>query len=115
MTDFKRYGFDFTLNQPEIEQISMVSMESEGTSGMFDTGVVRGTEFFMRGMTADMVKKLKEGTAYLKFWIVAIDHTKPTANNKLYPMGPFEEGLQCPFFQQQLHNGGVPGKLPYHI
>lgn len=109
----KMFGYDFPMTPVGLENISFQSVGMENDNGMFDSGVVRGQEYFMSGLTADMVKKLKEGTAYLKFWIVAIEHTIPTANKKLYPAAPFQKGLESPSFQRQLQLGGVAGEAEH--
>lgn len=108
------FGYDFPMTTAGIESVQFKSVGMEDVTdgkGIFDTGVVRGQEYFMSGLTADMVKKLKDGTAYLKFWIIAIEHDIPTANRKLYPAVPFQKGLECQSFQRQLQLGGVPGRF----
>lgn len=103
------FGFDFNVSDV-VSGFKVIGTENQ--SAMLDTGAVLGTKYLLNGINADLAKQLRKGEAYLEFWIEAIDHTKPTANNKLYPADVFQAGLKSKSFQNQLMNGGgVPGRF----
>ena len=105
------FGYDFNITS-EVSGFKVKSISTESQSSLLDTGAVSGTTFLLNGLNANMVKLLKSGEAFLEFWIEAIDHTKPTANNKLYPANVFQAGLECKGFQNMLKNiGSVPGRF----
>ncbi len=116
--NFKRimFGYDFNIseNVSGFQVKSNLGMENQST--LLDTGAVAGTTYLLNGINANLAKLLKSGEAYLEFWIEAIDHTKPTANNKLYPGPVFKAGLEGAGFQRMLKTiGSVPGKIaPLH-
>lgn len=72
------------------------------------------TEYMLKGMTPEIARVLKAGEGYLVMEVEAIDHTKPTANGRLYPKQAFYEGMMQYTFQNQLKLGGVTGRIcPY--
>lgn len=104
------FGYDFPLiESPNISELNVLGLEDN--SSLFSSGVKNGTTYFLSGLTADLMRKLKNGEVCLEFWIEAIDHNTPTANNKLYPADVFQRGLESPSFQRQLQLGGVPGRV----
>lgn len=107
------FGYDFNISDVISGiQVKATTISTESSqSAMFDSGAVKGTEYLLNGLNANMVKQLKCGEAFLEFWIEAIDHTKPTSNRKLYPYDVFKAGLECKSFQNQFRLGSVPGKF----
>ena len=106
------FGYDFNISDIVSNfQVKSNKIGLENQSTMLDTGAVTGTEYLLNGINANLAKLLKSGEAFLEFWIEAIDHTKPTANNKLYTAEVFKRGLECPSFQNQLRLGSVPGRF----
>ena len=59
---------------------SGVGIESEGYTG---TNHSTAIEYMLKGLTPDLVRSIRNGESYLVFEIEAIDHSKPTSNNKL--------------------------------
>lgn len=108
------FGYDFNLSNIVSQfrvQANKIGLESQAT--LLDTGATTGTSYLLSGINANMAKMLRSGDAYLEFWIEAIDHTRPTANNKLYPADIFKAGLECRSFQNQLRLGGVSGEAEH--
>lgn len=106
------FGYDFNISDIVSNfQVKSNKIGLENQSTMLDTGAVTGTEYLLNGINANLAKLLKSGEAFLEFWIEAIDHTKPTANRKLYTAEVFKRGLECPSFQNQLRLGSVPGRF----
>lgn len=70
-------------------------------------------QYMLKGVTPEIVRMIKNGEAYMVFEMEAIDHSKPTANNKLYPMDIFAEGMNCYTFQNQMRLGGVKGEYEH--
>lgn len=113
--DYIMFGYDCPVVESTIlglKGITKVGASTESATPDF-SGAVKGTEYFLQGLTAVDAEALRSGKAYLEFWIEAIDHTQPTANRKLYPSNVFLQGLQCRGFSQQLELGGVPGEAEH--
>ena len=85
---------------------SGVGIESEGYTGTNSTAI----EYMLKGLTPELVRSIRNGESYLVFEIEAIDHSKPTSNNKLYPADVFLNGMANYGFQNQLRKGGVCGE-----
>lgn len=68
------------------------------------------TEYMIKGLTPELVRSIRNGESYIVFEIEAIDHSKPTSNNKLYPADVFLNGMKNYGFQNQLRKGGVVGE-----
>lgn len=110
MSQQKIFGYDFNFTD-SVSGFKVLGIENQNDQ-LLDTGAVMGTRYLLNGINADLAKKLRKGEAYLEFWIEAIDHTTPTANNKLYPADVFKAGLETKSFQNQLlRGGGVPGRF----
>lgn len=106
------FGYDFNISDIVSNfQVKSNKIGLENQSTMLDTGAVTGTEYLLNGINSNLAKLLKSGEAFLEFWIEAIDHTKPTANNKLYPGPIFKAGLESKGFSRMLNLGGVPGRF----
>lgn len=106
------YGCDFNIVS-NAKGFKVLGLESETLLDPLENGSVNAITYFLSGINIDLARKLKNGEAYLEFWIEAIDHTRPTVNRKLYPADVFERGLQTPSFQNQLRLGGVPGEAEH--
>lgn len=83
--------------------------------GMESGGSVMGTStmapnYMLSGLDPNIAKGLRKGYYYMIFEVEAIDHTKPTANGRLYPFEVFKEGLEFRSFQNKLRLGGVRGE-----
>ena len=87
---------------------SGVGIESEGYTGTNNSTAI---EYMLKGLTPELVRSIRNGESYLVFEIEAIDHSKPTSNNKLYPADVFLNGMANYGFQNQLRLSGVPGKF----
>ena len=85
-----------------------IGIESEGYTG---TNHSTAIEYMLKGITPELVRSIRNGESYFVFEIEAIDHTKPTSNNKLYPEDVFLRGMANYGFQNQLRLSGVPGKI----
>lgn len=105
------YGYDAIETKPIKYDTKLDIVGLESMSSSVPTNASVATQYFMKGLSEDVVDKLKRGIYYLIFEIEAIDHTKPTANGRLYPKEPFYKGLCDYSFQNKLRLGAVPGKI----
>ena len=106
------YGYDAIETKPikYDTKLDIIGLESYSNSNVPTNSSV-ATQYFMQGLSEDIVHKLKSGIYYIIFEIEAIDHTKPTANGRLYPKDKFYEALCDYSFQNKLRLGAVPGKF----
>ena len=106
------YGYDAIETKPikYDTKLDIVSVESISSSVPTNSSVA--TQYFIKGLSEEIIDKLKRGIYYLIFEIEAIDHTKPTVNGRLYPKEIFYQGLCDYSFQNKLRLGGVSGVCP---
>lgn len=110
------YGFEFvpanTIISAEIVDVGMENVMSDNllTVSELRERAVRGTEWRLHGADAEMYNKLLSARAYVKMWIVGIEHLIPTMNRKLYGQAAFVDGLDRAGIKQQMSLGGVPGE-----
>lgn len=109
------FGFDFiqTESAPFSSKIATVStinagMESAVNVADLEASSVKANEYFLNGIDADRARALLRGESYLEFWIKAIDHTKPTVNNRLYTAEAMEAALSKYNVENQFRCGGIP-------
>lgn len=105
------YGYDAIETKPikYDTKLDIIGLESYSNSNVPTNSSV-ATQYFIQGLSEDIVHKLKSGIYYIIFEIEAIDHTKPTANGRLYPKDKFYEALCDYSFQNKLRLGAVPGE-----
>ena len=105
------YGYDAIETKPikYDTKLDIIGLESYSNSNVPTNSSV-ATQYFIQGLSEDIVHKLKSGIYYIIFEIEAIDHTKPTANRRLYPKDKFYEALCDYSFQNKLRLGAVPGE-----
>lgn len=102
-------GLDF-FKTPANENITVNIRKMGDNLGLESNDIVRGTDVLLKNITAPQYRELLAGNAYLEFWIEAIDHTKPTANNRLYTEEEFRAGMDR-LLHRVLRNGGLqPGE-----
>lgn len=102
-------GLDF-FRTPANENITVNIRKMGENVGLESNDVVRGTDVSLKNITAAQYRDLLAGNAYLEFWIEAIDHTKPTANNRLYGEKEFRDGMDR-LLHRVIRNGGLqPGE-----
>ena len=106
------YGYDAIETKPIKYDTRLDIVGLESMSSSVPTNASVATQYFMQGLSEETVEKLKKGIYYLIFEIEAIDHTKPTANGRLYPRDKFYNGLCDYSFQNKLRLGGVSGVCP---
>ena len=92
------YGYDAIETKPIKYDTKLDIVGLESMSSSVPTNASVATQYFMKGLY------------YLIFEIEAIDHTKPTANGRLYPKEAFYKGLCDYSFQNKLRLGAVPGE-----
>lgn len=67
-------------------------------------------EYFLRGLSIEDARKLREGETYLVFDVVAMDCSRPTANGRRYPLEVFVESLKDPAVVREMNHGGIAGE-----
>ena len=72
----------------------------------------KSIQYMIQGLNADMAKELLYGSTYLEFWILAMDCSKPTLNNRMYPLEPFVDALNEAGIIRQANFGGIGGVCP---
>ncbi|MGL5718532.1 MAG: hypothetical protein ACRCX2_36345 [Paraclostridium sp.] len=101
-------GLDFFKTKPDASM--KVSVVKIGTVGLESNEIVRGNNVYLKNITAAQYRDLLNGLSYLEFWIEAIDHSKPTANNRLYSQDEFAKGMDR-VLRRVIDNGGLqPGE-----
>lgn len=71
----------------------------------------KSIQYMIQGLNADMAKELLYGSTYLEFWILAMDCSKPTLNNRMYPLAAMVEALNEPGVIRQMNWGGLLGRI----
>lgn len=112
MTKYNEIFYAYDIITPNIVQsVTEARIVQPGVeSAYISDNRHQATEYMLKGLTPDIARMLKVGDGYLVMEIEAIDHTKPTANGRLYPKTVFYEGMMQYTFQNQMSNGGVSGK-----
>lgn len=83
---------------------------SEGST----QGLLMAKTFALSNHSAEDLKALLNGEAFLEFWFLGINHNVPTTNRKMYPEDIFVRGMQVGFMNM-LNNGGVPGEMEHPL
>lgn len=101
-------GFDFFKTVANESQMVKIVPNGGCNSGLESEMV--GPTVAIKNLSAAQYRDLMSGKAYLEFWIEAIDHTKPTTNNRLYTEEEFKKGMDR-LLHRVIRNGGVqPGE-----
>ena len=115
-TEFLIYGYDSIMTTGEINNDTKLTIKSVATESISDevpTDSQVAVQYFINGLNKELARDLKEGLSYIIFEIEAINHTRKTANGRLYPKEPFRLALTDYSFQNKLRIGGVGGICPY--
>lgn len=105
-------GLDFFLTKPnEAMTVNVKSLIGDSNGiGLESNEIVRGRDVALKNISAAQYRDLLAGNSYLEFWIEAIDHTKPTTNNRLYTEEEFGLGMER-VLHRVIRNGGMqPGE-----
>jgi len=102
-------GLDFFVAKANPKMsVNIIPMGND--LGLESMQIVTGTDVLLKNITASQYRDLLQGLAYLEFWIEAIDHTKPTANNRLYGEEEFRKGMER-LLNKVIKKGGLqPGE-----
>lgn len=74
-----------------------------------------GTEYMVKGLTADQARELLNGTAYLEFWALCMDHSKPTLNNRFYPLDKFVDAMNEAGIIRQMNFSNLGGEVEHPV
>ena len=72
-------------------------------------------EYFLRGLSIEDARKLRDGESYLVFDVIAMDCSRPTANGRRYPLDVFVEALKDPAVVRMINHGGIPGESEHPV
>lgn len=67
-------------------------------------------EYFLKGLSAEDARKLRDGETYLVFDVIAMDCSKPTVNGRRYPMDVFISAMKDEEVVRKMNHGGFPGE-----
>lgn len=105
-------GLDFFRTIPNVDMTVNVRKMGEQI-GLESNDIVRGTDIVLKNISASQYRDMLAGNAYLEFWIEAIDHSRPTANNRLYGEDEFRLGMDRVLHKVIKTGGMQPGECEH--
>ena len=109
--NFSILSFDNIM--PNVKQTAKFAIRSAVATE--DIGTESGEsfvaqEYFLKGLSVEDARKLRDGETYLVFDVIAMDCSKPTANGRRYPMDVFISAMKDEEVVRKMNHGGFPGE-----
>ena len=109
--NFSILSFDNIM--PNIKQTAKFAIRSAVATE--DIGTESGEsfvaqEYFLKGLSVEDARKLRDGETYLVFDVIAMDCSKPTANGRRYPLDVFVSAMKDEEVVRKMNHGGFPGE-----
>lgn len=109
--NFSILSFDNIM--PNVKQTAKFAIRSAVATE--DIGTESGEsfvaqEYFLKGLSVEDARKLRDGETYLVFDVIAMDCTKPTANGRRYPLDVFVSAMKDEEVVRKMNHGGFPGE-----